>query len=428
MSNIKAQYANINTLETNVLNINQSVTSVKWDPSKKHSDILMLNSTQTAKLNNNKAGTKAVLGNIAYTVGINTDTIRFNINQGKHLYIGLATADRDTSSVIIDTKAVGHLFVFATETTLTMSLSRTLISTGPDVYSSKLVYIIEGETITVDTSVYNGSVMYPWVANNDFDIGFSVGISKSTVLKTYVNANGDVVFSTVDAGGVSRPIIFETGTDSTIFDNLGFSGLPNINYDILESSTSAENGVSNFNLKIRVKHPSSSLSNPGISVSESGYLTTNGIETPVIESSTGALILRETGGQNVTIDTSGNINTPGFIDTLSISSNTLQAPAGAPGLSLLENSGAGIVIEDVTGNVLVSSSLSVGDGGDLTSSSVLASFATTTLDKGLVIPTVQNVEISTIPTIQQVTGMIVFSIDDNKFMGFKLGSWVALSI
>lgn len=427
MSSIEAQNANIKTIDTNVLNINQSVTSVKWNPSKKHTDINLLNSTQTAKLDSRSAGFKGILGNTAYTIGVSVDTLKFDIHRGSELYFGLAVDDKDLTSVDTDTKGIAQLFTVSANTILTMSLTRKLVSTSPDVYESKLTYIYEGKTTEIDITPYTGSVMYPWLADNN-STGFSVDISKTTVLKTYIDTNGDVVFSTVDSSGVSRPMRFETGSNDATFDNLGFSGLPSITYDIVETSTAAENGVTSFNMELRVQHPSSpGLSNPGVLISEGAKITSNGIDTSFVESSSGSLILRETGGADVTIDSAGAITTPSSIEALNLTSNLLQA-SGVPGLQLLENSGNGILIEDGTGDVVMSGRLSVGDGGDLTSDSVVASFATTSLDQALVIPTVQNVTVGTIPALQQVTGMIVYSIDDNKFMGFKSGGWVDLSV
>lgn len=429
MSNIEAQTANIKIIDTNVLNVNQDVTSVKWNPARRQTDITLLNSTQTAKLESGKAGSKAILGNVAYTIGTSIDTLKFDIHRGTSLYFGLAVDDRDLTLTSIDSKAIGLLFISNANTVLTMSLTRTLVSTGPNVYSSKLVYKYEGKTFEVDTTAYNGSVMYPWLADAIDGTGFSVDISKTTALKTYIDTNGDVVFSTVDELGVSRPMRFETGTNEVTFDNLGFSGLPSITYDIVETSTKAENGISNFNMELRVQHPNApGISNPGVLISESAKITTSGgVDTVFVENSSGPVIIRESGGADVTIDSAGALVTPASITALSLSSNLVQAPSGVPGLQLFENTGKGIVVEDGTGDVLMSDRLSVGDGGDLTSTAVIASFNSTTQNQALVIPTVADVTTGTIPVLQQVTGMIVYSIADNKFMGFKSGSWVELS-
>jgi hypothetical protein len=429
MSAIESQTANIKTIDTNRLIINQDVSSVKWNSSKKHENIILLNAGQTSKLKSSLFGSKAILGNTSYTIGVNTDTIKFDIHQGSVLYFGIATEDKDLTSLDFDTKAIGKVFNVYPNTVLSMSLSRTLVSTGPDVYSSKLTYSYEGKTTEVNTTSYNSKVMFPWLADAVNGTGFSVDISRSTALQTFVESNGDVIFTTNDGSGTSRPIRFLTGDNQVIFDNLGFSSIPSITYDIVESSTSAQNGVSNFNMELRVKHPSApGVSNPGVLISEEAKITASGgVNTAFVENSSGPLILREEGGIDVTIDSTGAITTSGIATVLSLTSNTVRS-VSSNNLSLTENSGKGITVADSSGDVTLSSRLSVGDGGDLSSASVLASFNTTAMNQGLVIPTVSDVTIGTIPVIQQVTGMIVFSIADNKFMGFRSGGWVDLSI
>lgn len=429
MSSIEGQFANIKTIVTNELNIGQSTTDVKWNPSRRHPDISLLNAGVTAKLNSVLSKSKAILANKAYTVGVNTDTIKFDIHRGSSLYFGLATDDRNLTSLILDNSAVGKRFDVEANTILKMNISRTLVSTSPDVYSTKLRYEYKGVISEVNTDSYNSLVMYPWMADDIKGNGFSVEISRNSVLKSYIDGNGDVVFSTVDDSGISRPIRFETGSNETIFDNLGFSGLPSITYDILESSTAAESGVSNFNMQLRVRHPSApGLSNPGVLISESAKITTTGgVDSVFIENSSGPLIIRESGGVDVTIDSTGLIFTPGAISAISMTSNSVSSNSGNP-LSLTENGGLGITVEDLTGDVTLSNRLSVGNGGNLTSDSVLASFNTNTQNQALVLPTVSDVTVNTIPALQQVIGMIVYSIADNKFMGFTSGGWVGLSI
>jgi hypothetical protein len=428
-SKIESRFGDIRTLDVNFLNINQESTSVKWNPSKKNSDIKMLNGTVTAKLASNKSGAKAILSNIAYTVGTSVDAVVFNVHHGSKIHVGLATVDRNLSSLAVGTDLLSKSFELSSATQIKMTLSRTLVSTGPDVYTSALTFLHNGTTTQLSASGYGGQIMYPWLSDDTGGTGFSVSLSKVSVLKSYIREDGSAVFSTVTDGGVSRPIVFETGSDQVIFDNVGFTGIPSITYDTVETSTAVANGIDTFDMTLRVAHSSApGLSNPGVLIGQNGKLTTpEGASAPYIESPSASLILRQNGGVDVTIDVAGAVVVPSTLTAASIVSATLQPVAGN-NVSVLEGSGKGVIIQDATGDVYVSDRIAVGDTGGLTSASVLANFNSSGQNKALVIPTVADVTIGTIPTLQQVTGMIVYSIADDKFMGFKPSGWVDLSV
>lgn len=430
-SHLRAQLATIRTIDTNFLNINQESTNAKWNPAAKHPDIEMLNGTDTAKLVNGKSGTKGILGNVPYVPGTTQDTVKYCIHQGSVIHVGIATATRDLTTLAPGTTLASQRFEVTHDTTLTMSLRRTLVSTSPDVYSSRLTFIYKGVTTYLDVTGYTGQIMYPWLSDDSEGTGFSVSLARVTVLKSFVRENGDVVFSTIDEGGISRRIVFETGDSDTTFDNLGFSGgIPSINFDILETSSTAANTISSFDMKIRVKHTAApGLENPAVIINEAAKLTApGGLEAPELLATISPLNLGVVGGVPVTVDSAGEIVTPASVTTLSVLTNLVQpAVAGAP-FQLFENSGRGITVEDVTGNVALSHTLTVGNAGAITNGSVLASFGDAGLNKALVIPTVQNVLITTIPVTNQVVGMIVYSIDDDKFMGFKPSGWTDLSV
>lgn len=422
---ISARMGNIDTLDVNTLNINQSTTSVKWDPSKKHPDIQLLNGTNTAKLASGKSGSKAIMANIAYTIGTSIDTISFKIHQGSTIRVGLAESSRTLSSVDPGTDLISHAFNVVKDTVVKMTLSWTLVSSG--VYSSSVTFEYEGTVIVVDSTGYNSQVMYPWFSD-DSGTGFSVSVSRVSVLKVYVRDDGGVVFSTVSDGDVSRPIIFETGSDQTVFDNVGFSSIPSITYDVVETSTAMANGAGVFDMTLRVAHPSApGISNPGVTIGQDAKFTTPlGISAPYLESPS-TLILRQSGGADVTIDAAGDLVLPGTVTASSVISATMQ---GVPNthVSVLESSGKGIVIQDVTGEVYISDRLSVGDSGHLTSPAVLANFNTTAQNSAIVVPVLPDVTTNTIPGANLVLGMVCYSVADAKFMGFAAAGWVGLSI
>jgi len=429
-THLKAQRATIRTLDTNFLNINQKVTAAKWNPSKKHPDIFLLNTTETAKLVNGKSGEKAVLGNVPYVPGTTIDTVKYCIHQGSVIHVGIATAARDLTTLAPSTNLASMKFEVTHDTTLTMSLSRTLVSSGPDVYSSKLMFVYKGITTYLDVTGYTGQIMFPWLSDDTNGTGFSVSLARVTVMRTFVRENGDVVFTTIDEGGVSRPIVFETGSSATIFDNLGFSGLPSIKFDILESATTAVNNISSFNMQLRVQHTSApGLNNPAVLISEAAMLTApGGLAAPEVLAMVSPLSLGVGSGALVTVDTAGEIVTPASVNTLSVKTTLVQPDVFGTPLRLFEKSGRGITVDDMTGNVSLSHTLTVGSAGTITNGSVLASFGDTGLNKAFVIPTVQNVLITTIPAANWVVGMIVYSIDDDKFMGYKPSGWTDLSV
>jgi hypothetical protein len=429
IKSVDVREGKIHTLDVNYLNINQDSTSVKWNPAKKNSDIFMLNGIKTAKLSANKSGEKGILGNISYIIGTDVDAIVYVVHQGSVINIGLATSTRSLSSLASGTDLISQQFSVTRDTTITMTLSRTLVSTLPNVYNSTLLFKQDEKTIAVDVTAFNGQVMYPWLSDDSNGTGFSVSLSKVSALKTYIRDDGSIIFSSVNESGVSRPIIFKTGDDQVIFDNVGFSSVPSITYDIVETSTAVANGIDAFDMTLRVAHTSApGTSNPGVTIGQNALFTSpEGISSPYIESPTADLILRRSGGSNVTVTVAGAMVLPGTLTTTRIISNTLQPPVGN-NVSVLEGSGKGLIIQDITGDSYFSDRLAVGDGGNLTSANVLASFNTTTHDQALVIPTVTDVTISTIPILQQVTGMIVYSIADDKFMGFKPSGWVDLSV
>jgi hypothetical protein len=292
------------------------------------------------------------------------------------------------------------------------------------------MFVYNGITKYIDVTGYTGQIMYPWLSDDTNGTGFSVSLARVTVMKTFVRENGDVVFTTIDEGGVSRPIFFETGISPTVFNSIGFTGgIPDIKFDVVETSNSAINTISNFNMELRVSHPTAGLNNPGVLISEAAMLTASGgLTAPEVLAAVSPLSLGVGAGALITIDTAGEIVIPASVNTLSVKTTLVQPDvAGAP-LRLFEKSGRGITVDDVTGKVGLSHTLTVGSAGTITNGSVLASFGDTGLNKAFVIPTVQNVLISTIPAANQVVGMIVYSIDDDKFMGYKPSGWTDLSV
>jgi hypothetical protein len=424
---ISSQSAIIRKIDTNFLNINQVSTTTKWNPAKKHPDIYLLNGADTAKLARGKSGIKAIISNSPYVPGTTQDTVKYCIHTGGIIHVGIATATRDLYSLDPGTDLASQKFIVNNDTTLTMSISRIYIS--PGVYSSMLVFMYNGVKSSINITGYNGQVMYPWLSNDSDGMGFSVSLSRVTVLKSFIRENGDVVFTTIDDGGNSRPIVFETGDSPTVFDNLGFSGLPSIKFDFIESAQSAIAGFDTFDMEIRVSHPTNGLSNPGVIINENAKLTApGGLQAPELISSINPMKLSISGGQPVTIDIAGTIITPGSVYTLSAQTNLVKpSTAGSP-LELTEFTGRGIAIEDVTGNVMISNTLTVGDAGSIVNNSVIASFGDTLLNKAIVVPRINDTTINTIPISNTVIGMIAYNNATGKFVGYTSNLvWVDLN-
>jgi hypothetical protein len=217
---LKAPLATIRTIDTNFLNINQEFTTTKWNLSIKHPDIFLLDNASTAKLNDSKSGSKAIIGNIAFIPGTTQDTVKYKIHQGSIIHIGIATSSRDLTSLEPGTDLASLKLDVKPNTTLMMTIKKKRTSAG---VSSSLVFKYNDKITTINTTGYTGQNMYPWLSDDIDGTGFSVSISRSTIFKTFVRDDGAVIFTTINESGDSRPIIFETGENSTTFDNIGFS-------------------------------------------------------------------------------------------------------------------------------------------------------------------------------------------------------------
>ena len=165
-SHLRAQQATIRTIDTNFLNINQELTSVRWNPAKRHPDIFLLNSTETAKLVDGKSGAKAILGNVSYTIGTDTDSIKYCVHQGSVIHVGFATSARDLSSLAPSTDLISEKYDITHDTFMTLSLGLTMLT------------ITYGNVKrVVDITGYTGLVMSPWLSDDTNGTGFSVSIA-----------------------------------------------------------------------------------------------------------------------------------------------------------------------------------------------------------------------------------------------------------
>lgn len=422
-SGIESQLATIRTIDTNFLNINQESTEVKWDPSKKSPDVYILNAGDTAKLSTGATGYNAILGNKAYIPGTSQDTIKYKIHQGGVLHIGLASADRDLSTIEPGTNLASVTFETKDDTFISMSINK-VDRTPPFNNTSTLDFDYGGKKSSLDISGYYGQTMYPWLSNNGDGERFSVSLSRVTVMRSFIRKDGAVIFTTVDSSGNSRPIIFDTGTSPTTFNNIGFAGgVPNFNFDIVETAT-----VSNpsFSMQLRVKSPEDSSDNPSISISEIANLTApGGLLSPNVLSPSTVLTLGTSVGAKITVDTAGGIATPASIDALSIKTNLVKPKTSGSSLELFEFSGKGITVEDVSGDVSIDSTLTVGNSAT-NNYSVMVSFGDSNLDKAMVVPSINNT--SSIPSVNEVVGMIAYNNTTGKFVGYTGSGWVDLNV
>lgn len=326
---ISSNFADINQVDTNRLQVNQESTDLRWDTRLSHPDIIILNSGATVKLPTKLSGTKGVLGTTGYLIGTATESISYKINQGSVIHVGFAEESRDLSSVTASTDLVSKQLSVTADTIVYLDLSATEL---------KITY--NSTTTSIDLTTYAGKTMYPWLSDDEETGGMSVTIHKTVRLSVYVNTEGKVVFETSSSNGVDRPIKFDTGSAS-----LEFTG---------------------------------------------GQLISDTIHN-VIESDPGTpMVLRETGGSDVTINASGTVTATGDIictnvesdsvsgtSTLSLSSGGGNATLSSTGGDIvLHADGAGVSIASTTGDVtfdstatatsFVSDSIQSTLGGNLT--------------------------------------------------------------
>ncbi len=267
---LKAQHATIKEIDATVINLNQDVTDVKWNPSKRQEDITLLNASITAKLVSGKSGEKAILGNISYTIGTDKDSIKYLVHQGSIIHVGFATASRDLTTLSPGSNLISQKYTVTYDTIMTLKLGLTTLT---------ITY--GNATRTIDISGNTGQVMYPWLSDDTDGNGFSVGISRVSALKMYVDSNGDIVLDSVTASGVDTPIRFETGTTGTVSFSgpLGLSAPSQL--DVVETTNPATS------LTLRVNSSANE-----VIINTDGDIAVPGIITvPTIESTTGPLIL-----------------------------------------------------------------------------------------------------------------------------------------
>lgn len=406
---IKAQNATIKEIDTTVINVNQGVTNVKWNPSKKQEDIFLLNSTETAKLLDGKSGEKAILGDISYTIGTDSDSIRYVIHQGSIIHVGFATLTRDLATISPGSDLISETYAINKDTIMTLALTPTTLT------------ITYGNVKRiVDISGFAGQVMYPWLSDDTNGTGFSVSISRVSALKVYVESNGDIVFNSVTASGVDTPIRFETGTTGTVSFSgpLGLSAPSQL--DVVETT----NPVTNLTLRVN-----SSLNE--VIINTNGDITVPGLlDSAVLESSSGPLVLREQGGLDITIDTLGDVVIPGSATADSLISNSLLSVLGTD-LSLHESTGLGLTVTDGTGLVKVSDSMEIGNGGTVNTVATMTTFSSTPKNRGIVLPVVTNTILSPNPGFTFLTGdllpgMVVFDNATSQFKGWNGSAFVVL--
>jgi hypothetical protein len=298
MANITGNTADIGLIDTDTLHINQSVTSLRWDANFKHPDAVLLNSGTTIKLLSKDSGEKAVLANSGYIIGTDVKSFLYKINQGNVIHVGLSENTRNLASLISGDDLISHKLTVTKSTVVELDLSLTEL---------KITY--NNRTTTIDITSYNGKTMYPWVSDDNSVGGFSVSIFKRARLSIYVNNENTVVFETYSSDGVDMPIKFDTGSAS-----LEFTG---------------------------------------------GQLITDTIHN-LIESNPGTpMVLRVSGGSDVTIDSTGGVTTPGGIVSATMTSQSLTAPASTP--LVLTSNGADSSLLAVGGNAMVKA-----DGAGLT--------------------------------------------------------------
>lgn len=193
----------MSTVDTEVLNINQSITDIRWDVFKKHNDISMSNLSTTARLVSRKSGTKACLATTGYLLGTDIGELVYNIYNGASIQVGLATSSRDLTTLTAGSDLISHDISGVIDTTLNMSINLTTV-----------VITYQGVSTVIDITGSAGLTMYPWLSDNGS--GFTVGIAQVSKLTVSVATDGSVVFNTVVAG-TEKEIKFETGQATVTF-------------------------------------------------------------------------------------------------------------------------------------------------------------------------------------------------------------------
>jgi hypothetical protein len=401
MSVFRKTAADITVIDTEILNVNQGKTSLLWSATKRASGVSLAGGNATAKLRNGTAGTLGILGNTGYVIGTDTDKIEYNINSGSTMHVGIAQITRDLTSITPGSDLASLAITsVGNGTVLTMCITTTA-----------LIITYNSSTTSISLTGYTGLTMYPWLANADDGVGFSVSISKISALKISVDTNGDILFDTVDSSGMSQPIRFNTGSST-----VSFSGAVGLSAPTQLDTVETTNPVTPLTLKVNG-------SANAIVIDTTGGLTMPGILTaPALESDGTDLLLSRQGGIAVSVDIAGNLTTTGVLTGGSAIANSLASVVGN-NLQLGESTGLGLQVEDVTGIVSIDNELRVGDAAGVNAYS-LASFGASTADKCIIVPSIAN----TAAIISTFPGMIALNTATGRFVGYTGTSWQELSL
>ena len=155
MSNVIGNTADIGLIDTDRLQVNQSITSLRWDAILKHPDFSILNLGVTAKLTSRNSGEKAILSNTGYLIGTNTESITYKVHQGSVIHVGFAEKTRDLTSLVAGNNLVSHKLKVEPNSTINIDLSMTEL---------KITY--SGIVKTINITGSSGRTMYPWVSDD----------------------------------------------------------------------------------------------------------------------------------------------------------------------------------------------------------------------------------------------------------------------
>lgn len=224
------------TLEVDTLIIKKIGTSLKWSSSLKQGDIVLLNSTNTAKLNANKGGIKGILANTEYKVGTDLLTWQYGVHFEDQLAVGIATASRDLTSITPGADAEFTTITTSADTVVTFVMTQT-----------ELIITYDEKTTTLDITSLNGLNVRPWLS--DISGGFSVTISLIKQLKITINDDCEAIFDTTSTDGSSIPVVFTTGSSSIATGNLSMTGNTLISTDTDGDISILPNGTGEVLLK-----------------------------------------------------------------------------------------------------------------------------------------------------------------------------------
>jgi hypothetical protein len=187
------------SIETNELKIINENSSLKWSYLKKHKDIDLLNTGNTAKLDILNNGTKSIIADVGKKIGNESHVWVLKIHHGSVINIGLAEITKDLNSLISDNDSIyiRHKTINDTKAIISLSLTELKIN-----YNNK--------TKSIDMTSFIGKTMYPWISGSNDGDGFSVTIQDYTFLKIYIE-KGVAKLNTDTENGYSLPLVFDTG-------------------------------------------------------------------------------------------------------------------------------------------------------------------------------------------------------------------------